>query len=395
MLAAVVMALALSAGSGQSGASPARGDRADTAGPLDLARVRVDQRERGLAIEVRSHEPLPALAGLRRRPPRVGAEDQRYLCIALTGPKVGRSLLCPGGEVRHERVEIGRSSVGHAGTATRRGGFEARIVERGARALSLRFPLRAAGLEPGRIRWRVLSAWTGGQCAESACLDTAPDEGAVSARIFPLRVAGCTSRRGVFNNGSRGGKRVALTFDDGPSAYTPAVIEILDRYGAKGTFFVLGSQIRGHEKVLRKALEHGHEVGNHSTGHALLPSLSDLRQASDRIEAATGFRPCTFRPPYGALNSSLVGDAQALGMSTVRWDVDTSDWTRPGSGAIYAAAVGAGAGSIVLMHDGGGDRSQTVAALPGIVKTLQSRGYRLVTVTKLLGGRFTLEEVHD
>jgi peptidoglycan/xylan/chitin deacetylase (PgdA/CDA1 family) len=113
-----------------------------------------------------------------------------------------------------------------------------------------------------------------------------------------------------------------------------------------------------------------------------------MAATSDAIRSATGFEPCLFRPPGGAYDSRVVSDASSLGMTTVIWDVDPKDWSRPGTGAIYSRVVdNTRPGSIVLMHDGGGDRSQTVAALPHIIKTLGDRGYRFVTVTKLLHNR--------
>ena len=142
----------------------------------------------------------------------------------------------------------------------------------------------------------------------------------------------------------------------------------------------------------RKILAHGNEIGNHSWRHASGPGKSDLRQTSDVIEHATGFRPCMFRPPGGYLPSSTAAAASALHMVSVIWDVDTRDWTTPGSGSIYSVATSGGPGSIVLMHDGGGPRGETVAALPGIIHHYESRGYELKTLTQLLGGHYVLEE---
>jgi peptidoglycan/xylan/chitin deacetylase (PgdA/CDA1 family) len=115
---------------------------------------------------------------------------------------------------------------------------------------------------------------------------------------------------------------------------------------------------------------------------------------SNRIKEATGFRPCLFRPPYGAYDSRVVSDARSLGMTTVNWDVDPTDWTTPGSEAIYQRVVShVQPGSIVLMHDGGGNRSQTVAALPRIIQNLKGRGYHFSTVSQMLGQRTIWEPV--
>jgi peptidoglycan/xylan/chitin deacetylase (PgdA/CDA1 family) len=98
--------------------------------------------------------------------------------------------------------------------------------------------------------------------------------------------------------------------------------------------------------------------------------------------------PCLFRAPYGATSPALIAEASSMGFATIQWDVDPTDWARPGTGAIYSRVVGGvRPGSIVLQHDGGGNRSQTLAALPQEIQTLRSRGYRFVTVTQLLGQR--------
>jgi peptidoglycan/xylan/chitin deacetylase (PgdA/CDA1 family) len=214
-----------------------------------------------------------------------------------------------------------------------------------------------------------------------------PPDVAAAARRTPT---GC--RRGgppFRTNGPRDHKVVALTFDDGPSPYTVQVIRILVRERAKGTFFVLGNQIPGYERQLQRELAYGFEIGDHSFSHPQFPSSAQLSRTRDRIRRATGFTPCLFRPPYGAVDSALIGRARALGMMTINWDVDPRDWSTPGAGAIYSRVVSATRpGSIILMHEGGGPRGQTVAALPGIIRTLRARGYRFATVSELLGHKF-------
>ena len=150
-------------------------------------------------------------------------------------------------------------------------------------------------------------------------------------------------------NGPRDKRVVALTFDDGPSDYTDDVIRILVREKAKGTFFVLGNQIPGRERLLQRMLGWGFEIGDHSYSHPQFPSSAQLSITRDRIRKASGFTPCLFRPPYGAVNRDLIGRARALGMMTINWDVDPRDWSTPGSGAIYSRIVGAAQpGSIIL-----------------------------------------------
>jgi peptidoglycan-N-acetylglucosamine deacetylase len=214
-----------------------------------------------------------------------------------------------------------------------------------------------------------------------------PPGAQAAARRTPT---GC--RRGGLpfrTNGPRNHKVVALTFDDGPSPFTVQVIRILVRERAKGTFFVLGNQIPGYERQLQRELAYGFEIGDHSFSHPQFPSSAQISRTRDRIKRATGFTPCLFRPPYGAVDRALIGRARALGMMTINWDVDPRDWSTPGTGAIYSRVVSAARpGSIILMHEGGGPRGQTVAALPSIIRTLRARGYQFATVSELLGHKF-------
>ncbi len=153
-----------------------------------------------------------------------------------------------------------------------------------------------------------------------------------------------------------------------------------------GTFFEIGQETAGRGATMRKILAEGNEIGNHTMHHGFYPGYADLAATSARIKAITHFKPCLFRPPGGGVNSSVVAAAGEAGMRTITWDVDPTDWATPGTGAIYSRIVGAARpGSIILMHDGGGNRSETLAALPSIIDTLRGRGYRFETVTQLLG----------
>lgn len=200
---------------------------------------------------------------------------------------------------------------------------------------------------------------------------------------------GCTSHPGAtVLNGPRSGREVALTFDDGPSStQTPAILATLDRLHARATFFEEGDHVQGREALMRQILAAGDEIGNHSFDHPRDPGYGQLAATDRRIRAATGFEPCLFRPPYGLIDARVAAAALRNRLETVLWDVDSQDSRHPGAAAIRANAVGlAQPGSIVLMHDGG-RHPQTVRALPGIVRGLHARGFRLVTVTELLGGR--------
>jgi len=183
------------------------------------------------------------------------------------------------------------------------------------------------------------------------------------------------------------GKVVYLTFDDGPSRYTPAVLNVLKSYNAKATFFLIGSQIRTREATTRRIAREGHSVQDHTWRHPNLKRLSSIEISSqftrtNRAIRRQGIRqPVCERPPYGAFNDRVRRVSQTLSMRTVIWSLDTNDWRRPGASTIARRVLRRTSnGSIVLMHDGGGNRSQTVTALKTILRTLKARGYRFETL---------------
>lgn len=386
-------ALLFPAGAGAAAAH----DPPDTPGPLDLVKLKAGQETTKLKARIGVSSPLPRLSKLRLHPAFENGKAERYLCLNLAARSIGRRLYCPAGHPRKGRISVGVSVVGKR-TIRGKGSVRARI-ERSKRGMVLRFGLAEIGLEPGKLRFSARTSWYGPACVPggkrgpAVCTDRAPANGSVKTEINPVRRVGCTGvGHGTIHRGPSRHKWVALTFDDGPSPYTDDVLRILDHNHVRGTFFQIGQQVPAYAGLDRKILAHGHELANHSWRHAMGPGLADLRQTSKVIERATGFRPCMFRPPGGYLPSSTAAAASALHMVSVIWDVDTRDWTTPGSGSIYHVAVSGGRGSIVLMHDGGGNRSQTVAALPGIIHTYKARGYKMTTMTKLLGGRYVLKE---
>ncbi len=139
----------------------------------------------------------------------------------------------------------------------------------------------------------------------------------------------------------------------------------------------------GREETMRQILAEGNELGDHTMNHVEYPGYSQIAGAAARIEDYTHFQPCLFRPPGGGVNAGVIATAGSLGMRTINWDVDPRDWSTPGTGAIYTDIVGnARTGSIILMHDGGGPRGETLAALPRIIDTLRARGYGFATVSR-------------
>ena len=177
-----------------------------------------------------------------------------------------------------------------------------------------------------------------------------------------------------------------LTFDDGPSAYTPQILSVLQAKGVPATFFVVGQNAAKHPTLVQQEHAAGRGIGNHSWDHQDLTTLppvvvrSELRSTTDEIANLTGTRPTLWRPPYGSFNDTVTQTASSLGLSMRLWDVNPQDYTVPGVDAIVSRVVNSvSPGAIILLHDGSPgdneDRSQTVAALPIIIDTLRSLGY--------------------
>ncbi len=193
------------------------------------------------------------------------------------------------------------------------------------------------------------------------------------------------------NLAPKGGNYVALTFDDGPSCYTPQILDVLTSRDARATFFCLGAQAQRDPDGVRALVDAGMEVASHTMSHENLPKLdrdalrSEISSAFDALEAAGGSRPQMIRAPYGAFTDVEWARSGDLISASVLWNVDTLDWKRPGADAIVSGVLDhVKNGSIVLMHDGGGDRSQDVEALPRIIDGLRERGFELVTVSELM-----------
>jgi len=193
------------------------------------------------------------------------------------------------------------------------------------------------------------------------------------------------------SSGRRAGKKIAVTFDDGPAPDTAQFLNKLKSLKIKATFFMIGKQVPGNGALLKRMAREGHELANHSWSHANLSAGGGIAHeqivsTNRAIKRASGFQPCLMRPPEGATSAGLVGTVRSLKMTSVLWDVDPQDWRYPGTGTIVQTIRSQShGGSIIVEHDGGGPRGQTLAALPQYVATLKSRGYKFVTVSELLG----------
>ena len=184
-------------------------------------------------------------------------------------------------------------------------------------------------------------------------------------------------------------KYVAITFDDGPSTdVTPKVLDHLDKYDAVATFYMLGNQAKANAKIAKQVADKGHEIANHSVTHADLSSVSRQRvhdeifNATSSIEKATGIRPTSFRPPYGAINQNVLDKAKEINQPIILWSVDSLDWKSRNKDAIYSKVMNQmHSGAIVLLHD---IHPETADALPSILSALTKQGYEFVTVTDLL-----------
>lgn len=196
--------------------------------------------------------------------------------------------------------------------------------------------------------------------------------------------------------GTRG--EIALTFDDGPNPiYTQQIIDILHAWNAPATFFIVGVHARYFPFLVQEEAADGFAIGNHTLTHASLLRVSPAAASGEISSASAIIRSLTrndclwlFRPPYGSYNPTVISIARKQGFTSMLWDVDALDWTRPGAKVIANRVISnLHAGAIILMHDSGPDneiqdRSQTVAALPLILAAIRARGLRPVTLPTLL-----------
>ena len=180
---------------------------------------------------------------------------------------------------------------------------------------------------------------------------------------------------------------IALTIDDGPSAfYTPQVLRVLHKYGVTATFCMVGARVAAHPGIAREVADAGHAIVNHTWTHARLSALApaavqdQMSRASDAIHEVTGRHPGMFRAPFGAWSPTVLKLCAQMQLAPLDWSVDPQDWANPGVNAIVTTIMrNTGSGSIILEHDGGGRRSETVAALNIVLPRLLAAGFRFRT----------------
>jgi peptidoglycan/xylan/chitin deacetylase (PgdA/CDA1 family) len=264
------------------------------------------------------------------------------------------------------------------------------IASSGGASPGARARLAASGrqLHAGRLR--------GARAGAAGMRAGAPAPGAgppapISAQEGEAAIDHVLSYTPAVVEGAHHGDEVALTFDDGPGPYTVRLVHTLDALHVHATFFAIGEMERWFEEGTLEELHAGDVIGDHTETHPPLATLpagqqrEELLEQMQRIEVLGAPRPRLFRPPYGSFDPTTFRELRRLRLLMVLWSCDTSDYTLPGVQAIVQRALaGAHPGAIILMHDGGGDRSETIAALPAIVRGLRKRGLYPVTIPQLL-----------
>lgn len=213
----------------------------------------------------------------------------------------------------------------------------------------------------------------------------------VRAKAFLLSSSSALPSHKLLFRGNPHRPEIALTFDDGPQpSSTARILTILRRFDVPATFFCVGQQALDYPGLVRQESQDGNLVEDHTWSHPDLRNLDpqtirrQLERTTNTLSRLTGTSPRFFRPPYGGVNSTILAQATQHNLSVALWNVDPRDWARPGTRAITSRVLNTTTrGSIILLHDGGGDRSQTVAALPAIIRRLRARGFQFVTLQQL------------
>lgn len=186
--------------------------------------------------------------------------------------------------------------------------------------------------------------------------------------------------------------KIALTFDDGPhKCYTPEILDILDEYGVKATFFVIGSNCEDNLAIVQREIDSGHEIGNHTYSHPHLTKIKAERLFSELIKTENilfelgEYRPKLFRPPEGIYSLTVSKTLERLDYIPILWTVDTTDWKLPSAEKIADTVLkNISSGEIILCHDFVSGKSNTPDALRIFIPKLLEQGYVFVTVSELI-----------
>lgn len=215
----------------------------------------------------------------------------------------------------------------------------------------------------------------------------------LSVLLLSFNVYAAPAEVNIYKCGGTSEKKIALTFDDGPHPkYTAQILERLERYGIKATFFVIGENIGYYgDEIIGSVISAGHELGNHTYSHKHTKKMKDsefyedVRKCHDLVKEKYGYEMKLFRPPEGYVDAKVKSIAGELGYSVILWSIDTKDWEHTGSSVITAnVKLNASCGDIILMHDYVSKPNTTIAALDEIIPLLLERGYEFVTVSELI-----------
>ncbi|GIP31805.1 polysaccharide deacetylase family protein [Paenibacillus sp. J2TS4] len=222
-----------------------------------------------------------------------------------------------------------------------------------------------------------------------------PESGTREPRPLTLADLRAKYRSTFLLNGPSSKREVALTFDDAPDDhFTPQVLDVLKKEGVKATFFVVGNRVEAHPDIVKRMVDEGHVIGNHSYDHANLPKLTDdkfreqITKTDNLIHSFTGYTPNLIRPPYGNISEGQIQWLASQHKKIISWNVDSLDWKGLSAEEVETNVLAqVHPGSIILQHSAGGigeDLTGTVNALPGIIAKLREDGVKLVTVPELL-----------
>ena len=213
----------------------------------------------------------------------------------------------------------------------------------------------------------------------------------ICAAIF-LQSVPVSADSAVIRSGNPDSMKIALTFDDGPHPYkTNVILDLLEQYGIRATFFVVGENVSYYPEPLKRAVALGHEIGNHTYHHTPLSGscektvTEEIEKTEEIIFQTTGYRTTLFRPPEGSYNQCALNVAQSKNYRVILWTVDTRDWENPVADTIVSnVTANVKGGSILLFHDYMSKKSHAIEALRILIPNLLAKGYEFVTVSELL-----------